>query len=41
MEKHVVVLAGGLSAEREVSLQSGANCARALVELGQSDCVGS
>ncbi|NBO19617.1 MAG: D-alanine--D-alanine ligase [Proteobacteria bacterium] len=34
MTKHVVVLKGGLSAEREVSLVSGAACAKALRELG-------
>jgi D-alanine-D-alanine ligase len=32
--KHIAVLKGGLSAEREVSLNSGAACARALRELG-------
>ncbi len=32
--KHVAVLKGGWSAEREVSLASGAACARALRELG-------
>lgn len=32
--KHVVVLMGGPSAEREVSLRSGAACAKALRELG-------
>lgn len=32
--KHIAVLKGGLSAEREVSLNSGAACARALCELG-------
>ena len=32
--KHVAVLKGGWSAEREVSLNSGAACARALRELG-------
>jgi D-alanine-D-alanine ligase len=32
--KHVVVLKGGWSAEREVSLNSGAACAKALRELG-------
>lgn len=34
MTKHVAVLKGGLSAEREVSLVSGAACAKALRELG-------
>ncbi len=34
MTKHVVVLKGGWSAEREVSLNSGAACAKALRELG-------
>jgi len=34
MQKHIAVLKGGLSAEREVSLNSGAACARALCELG-------
>ena len=34
MAKHVAVLLGGLSAEREVSLNSGAACARALEERG-------
>lgn len=33
-EKHIAVLKGGWSAEREVSLNSGAACARALRELG-------
>ncbi|MEZ5691696.1 MAG: D-alanine--D-alanine ligase [Rickettsiales bacterium] len=32
--KHIAVLKGGMSAEREVSLNSGAACARALRELG-------
>jgi D-alanine-D-alanine ligase len=32
--RHVAVLKGGLSAEREVSLDSGAACARALVKAG-------
>jgi D-alanine-D-alanine ligase len=32
--KHIVVLKGGWSAEREVSLNSGAACAKALRELG-------
>lgn len=32
--KHIVVLKGGMSAEREVSLSSGAACAKALRELG-------
>lgn len=32
--KHICVLKGGLSAEREVSLNSGAACAKALRELG-------
>ena len=30
MTKHVAVLMGGLSAEREVSLRSGEACAKAL-----------
>jgi D-alanine-D-alanine ligase len=34
MAKHVAVLKGGWSAEREVSLNSGAACAKALRELG-------
>lgn len=34
MAKHVAVLFGGLSAEREVSLNSGEACARALEERG-------
>jgi len=34
MPKHIVVLKGGRSAEREVSLVSGAGCAKALAELG-------
>lgn len=34
MTKHVAVLKGGISAEREVSLVSGAACAKALRELG-------
>jgi D-alanine-D-alanine ligase len=34
MSKHVVVLMGGLSAEREVSLVSGEACAKALEERG-------
>lgn len=34
MTKHVAVLKGGWSAEREVSLNSGAACAKALRELG-------
>lgn len=34
MSKHVAVLMGGLSAEREVSLNSGKACAEALRELG-------
>lgn len=34
MAKHVAVLMGGWSAEREVSLRSGAACAKALRELG-------
>jgi D-alanine-D-alanine ligase len=34
MAKHVAVLKGGWSAEREVSLASGAACAKALRELG-------
>lgn len=32
--KHIAVLKGGMSAEREVSLNSGAACAKALRELG-------
>ena len=34
MVKHVAVLMGGLSAERDVSMRSGAACARALREVG-------
>src|SRR5262245_42674860 len=34
VSKHVAVLKGGWSAEREVSLVSGAACAKALRELG-------
>jgi D-alanine-D-alanine ligase len=34
MDKHVAVLMGGWSAEREVSLRSGRNCAEALARLG-------
>ena len=34
MSKHVAVLTGGWSAEREVSLRSGAACAAALTRLG-------
>ena len=34
MSKHVAVLLGGWSAEREVSLRSGAACARALETQG-------
>ena len=34
MRKHVAVLYGGLSAEREVSLRSGAACAKALEDQG-------
>ncbi|MCZ6863553.1 MAG: D-alanine--D-alanine ligase [Alphaproteobacteria bacterium] len=34
MSKHVAVLMGGWSAEREVSLNSGANCAKALEHAG-------
>ena len=34
LRKHVAVLYGGMSAEREVSLRSGAACARALEEQG-------
>src|SRR5919205_4216668 len=34
MSKHVAVLMGGWSAEREVSLRSGRACADALVRLG-------
>jgi len=34
MTKHVAVLMGGWSAEREVSLRSGAACAAALTRLG-------
>ncbi len=40
-QKHVAVLMGGLSAEREVSLNSGAACAEALegerAEAGEAD----
>lgn len=32
--KHIVVLYGGISAEREVSLKSGTACGKALTELG-------
>ena len=35
--KRVSVLMGGPSAEREVSLNSGANCAAALKEAGYSE----
>jgi D-alanine-D-alanine ligase len=34
MEKHVAVLLGGFSAERDVSLRSGAACVKALAEQG-------
>ena len=34
MSKHVAVLMGGWSAEREVSLRSGKACAEALFRLG-------
>jgi D-alanine-D-alanine ligase len=34
MTKHVAVLMGGLSAEREISLRSGTACAKALAEQG-------
>jgi D-alanine-D-alanine ligase len=34
MKKHVAVLMGGISAERDVSLNSGAACAKALAEQG-------
>jgi D-alanine-D-alanine ligase len=34
MSKHVAVLMGGWSAEREVSLRSGTACADALTRLG-------
>ena len=34
MTRHVAVLMGGLSAEREVSLVSGEACAKALEEQG-------
>jgi D-alanine-D-alanine ligase len=34
MTKHVAVLMGGLSAEREISLRSGSACAKALTEQG-------
>ena len=34
MTKHIAVLMGGWSAEREVSLVSGASCANALKEAG-------
>src|SRR6478609_1672107 len=34
MSKHIAVLMGGWSAEREVSLRSGAACADALVRRG-------
>src|SRR4030081_4147708 len=34
MDKHVSVLMGGWSAEREVSLRSGRACAEALTRLG-------
>ncbi|HVY52772.1 MAG TPA: D-alanine--D-alanine ligase, partial [Devosia sp.] len=34
MSKHVAVLKGGLSNEREVSLRSGHECARALRNAG-------
>src|SRR3979409_1561652 len=35
MSKHIAVLMGGWSAERDVSLRSGAACAEALVRLGR------
>ncbi|HXP13404.1 MAG TPA: D-alanine--D-alanine ligase, partial [Stellaceae bacterium] len=34
MSRHVAVLMGGWTAEREVSLVSGRECAKALQELG-------
>ena len=34
MSKHVAVLMGGWSAEREISLRSGKACAEALARLG-------
>lgn len=34
MKRHVAVLMGGLSAEREISLRSGEACAAALEEKG-------
>src|SRR6202163_850820 len=34
MSKHIAVLMGGWSAERDVSLRSGAACAEALTRLG-------
>ena len=34
MKKHVAVLMGGISAERDVSLNSGAACAKALADQG-------
>ena len=34
MKKHVAVLMGGFSAEREVSLRSGEACAKALEARG-------
>src|SRR6202034_4556418 len=34
MKKHVAVLMGGISAERDVSLNSGAACAKARAEQG-------
>jgi D-alanine-D-alanine ligase len=34
MKKHVAVLMGGISAERDVSLNSGAACAKAMAEQG-------
>ena len=39
-QTHVAVLMGGLSAEREVSLNSGAACAKALEgeEIGRASC---
>jgi D-alanine-D-alanine ligase len=34
MKKHVAVLLGGISAERDVSMRSGATCAKALADQG-------
>ena len=41
MSKHVAVLMGGWSAEREVSLRSGKACAEALTRVGYrvTDCI--